>query len=108
MRCRVKQARTGQILSVMDSTHYPLPFGLKEGDLVKLVEFDHGYWKVEREGQRFIVYCTALGCSFEYEWRDRWLPSTDARVRAELKRTSLDKSKPYPVLTSAIAYPWMK
>jgi hypothetical protein len=29
---------------------YPLRDGLKPGDVVKLLSFDHGYWTVEREG----------------------------------------------------------
>lgn len=74
---------------------------------MKLISFDHGYWTVEKEGQHFMVYCTALESGFEYEWRGRWLPETDPRVQAELKRTTLQTSKAYPVLTSAVVYPWL-
>ena len=44
-------AEVGQRVTVREITPpvYPLRDGLKAGDVVKLLEFDHGYWKVERE-----------------------------------------------------------
>src|SRR5262245_7795571 len=56
VRCRMKDARLGQVLPVKDDYHYPCPPGLCGGDLVRIVAFDHGYWTVEKDGQQFLVF----------------------------------------------------
>lgn len=33
-----------------------LPPGLRDGDTVKLLRFDHGYWDCEKDGKRFTIY----------------------------------------------------
>lgn len=37
---------------------YPLPVGIKPGDLVKILGFDHGYYGVEQDGRTFTVFMT--------------------------------------------------
>jgi hypothetical protein len=34
---------------------YRLPDGLNEGDRVKLIAFEPGYWAVEKDGRQFTV-----------------------------------------------------
>jgi hypothetical protein len=47
--------RVGDLVTVHDSPHsYPLPPGLENGTVVRLVKFDPGYWTVEKDGQRQI------------------------------------------------------
>jgi hypothetical protein len=82
MRCRMKDARPGQILPVEDDYHYPLPVGLRSGDVVRLVAFDHGYWTVEKDGQQFRVFMCCVQSGFEYEIGGRWVPADDWRVKA--------------------------
>ena len=95
----------GDVLPVTDSTHYSLPPGLKHGDFVKLIDFDHGYWTVEKDGQQFLVYSVRIDAGYEYELGGRWLPDTDYRVKAMLKATTLKKSPAYSVIESAMAHP---
>src|SRR4051812_11135864 len=40
---------------------YPLPDGLNEGDEVTLVDFQPGYWQVERDGRRYRVAMSGVG-----------------------------------------------
>jgi hypothetical protein len=40
---------------------YPLPAGLNEGDEVTLVDFQTGYWHVERDGKRYLVAMAGVG-----------------------------------------------
>ena len=40
---------------------YPLPDGLREGDEVTLVDFQTGYWHVERDGKRYRVAMAGVG-----------------------------------------------
>jgi len=54
-------AKPGDFAIVQDSTPpgtYPLRNGLRAGDLVKLLSFDHGYWNVRREsdGLETVIY----------------------------------------------------
>jgi hypothetical protein len=37
---------------------YPLRDGLRPGDVVRLLEFDHGWWQAQREsdGLRTLIY----------------------------------------------------
>jgi hypothetical protein len=37
-------------------TAYSLPLGLKDGDEVTCIEFDHSFWTVEMNGQTFEVF----------------------------------------------------
>ena len=41
---------------------YPLRAGCSGGDMVNLVEFDHGYWLVRREsdGLEVLIYCVNI------------------------------------------------
>ena len=71
----MKDARPGQVLPVEDDYHYPLPAGLKTGDVVRLVAFDHGYWTVEKDGQQFRVFMCCVQSGFEYEIGGRWVLS---------------------------------
>ena len=82
VRCRMKDARPGQMLPVEDDYHYPLPAGLRSGDVVRLVAFDHGYWTVEKDGQQFRVFMCCVQSGFEYEIGGRWVSADDWRVKA--------------------------
>jgi hypothetical protein len=77
----MKEARPGDVLPVTDDYHYPLPEGLRAGDLVRLLTFDHGYWVVEKDGQQFKVFMRRIDPGFEYELGGRWLPASDGRVK---------------------------
>ena len=57
---RLNTPKFGEKYPVRDSYHYPLPHGLKEGDLVKVIGFDHGYWRVEKDGQQYSVFLTQV------------------------------------------------
>jgi hypothetical protein len=67
-------------MPVRDSYHYPLPDGLREGMLVRLIKFDHGYWTVRHDGEDFVVFTAQVDSGFEYEWQGRWLPATHPAV----------------------------
>jgi hypothetical protein len=86
MFCRVKAQKPGDAFPVKDAYHYALPNGLKDGTLVTLLSFDHGYWTVEAGRQQFKVFMTAINSGMEYLLNGRWLPADDPRVIAELKR----------------------
>jgi hypothetical protein len=90
MRCRMKDMRAGDVVKITDGFHYFLPAGLTDGDSVKLISFDCGYWTVEKEGQQFLVFLARIDPGFEYEIGGRWFPETDWRVKAfkELNPTS--------------------
>jgi len=54
------QARPGDCFKVKAlASSYQLPAGLNDGDEVKCISFDHGYWEVERDGQIFNIF---MGC----------------------------------------------
>ena len=40
--------KPGDVFPVHNSFSYALPKGLKEGTLVKLIVFDHGYWRFDQ------------------------------------------------------------
>ncbi len=71
----------------MRNSHaYYLPRGLDEGDAVKLVQFDRGFWQVEKDGRRFEVFLCCVETGYEYELAEnRWLPESDWRVQARLR-----------------------
>src|SRR5436309_846661 len=71
----------GETARVIDDSHYKLPAGLQDGDAVKLLAFDHGYWTVEKDGRQFAVFKTRLDSGSEYELGG-WLPESDWRVKA--------------------------
>ena len=72
MRCRKKHFKPGDVLPVNDDgSHYQLPPGLKKGTMVKLIEFDHGYWTVEADGQQFKVFMMRVESGWLYELNGR-------------------------------------
>jgi hypothetical protein len=51
--------KKGALVTVKNCANgYPLPIGLKEGDLVKVLDFDHGYYSVKRDGKVFSIFLT--------------------------------------------------
>src|SRR5262245_47172661 len=71
---------------VRDNHAYQLPQGLREGDLVKLISFECGYWHCEKDGQMFRVFLCCVESGYEYEvWAGCWLPDDDWRVKAVLR-----------------------
>jgi hypothetical protein len=42
------------------ANEYRLPTGIKPGDLVKILGFDHGYYAVEQGGRTFSVFMTNI------------------------------------------------
>jgi hypothetical protein len=74
--------KAGDVVKVTNGAHYQLPPGLADGDTVRLIGFDHGYWAVEKDGQQFLVYLCRLDPGFEYELGERGLPETDWRLKA--------------------------
>jgi hypothetical protein len=106
MRCRLKQAKVGDVLPVNDSDfHYQLPPGLKAGTLVKLLAFDAGFWTVEADGQQFSVFLTRIESGWEYELNGRWLPADDLRVIATRAESTLRDSPAYSVVDGACVNP---
>jgi hypothetical protein len=92
MRCRERNKKPGDVFPVRDSFHYALPKGLKDGTLVKLLSFDHGYWTVAADGQQFEVFAGRIDAGMEYELNGRWFPPTDPRIRSNLGDHSLKNS----------------
>jgi hypothetical protein len=98
--------KPGDLFPVNDSDfHYQLPPGLKAGTLVKLIAFDHGFWTVEANGQRFKVFIIRIESGWEYEFKGRWLSADDPRVIAEKKRTSLRSSPAYSAVNGGCVNP---
>ena len=51
--------RVGKSVTVKDCPFgYSLPPGLSPGDRVKVLGFDHGYYTVDRNGERFEIFLT--------------------------------------------------
>jgi len=89
MQCKERRKKPGDILPVRNSYHYPLPRGLAEGTVVKLIAFDHGYWTVEANGEQFKVFGALVDAGHLYELNGRWLPADDPRVIAQRKASGL-------------------
>src|SRR5215467_3840318 len=88
MQCRMKSVQPGDVVPVKnDENSYPLPAGLKDGDVVKLIRFESGDWEVEKDGQRYTVFLIRLDTGFEYEVGGRWLPEDDPRVKEAQARS---------------------
>jgi hypothetical protein len=60
VRCRMKDARPGQVLLVQDDYHYPLPAGLQTGDVVRLVRLTTGIGRLRRMDSSFAFSCAAF------------------------------------------------
>ena len=83
MRCRKKQARTGDSYPVKHCHSFPLPPGLAEGTIVKLISFDRGFWTVDTKGKRFEkVFTSSVESGWLYELAGRWLDEKDPEVIA--------------------------
>ena len=95
MRCRERAKKPGDVYTVSDSCHYPLPPGLKPGTMVKLIHFEHGYWIVEANGEQYTVFQTRIHAGYEYELKGRWLPESDPRVQEKLSRDTMKDSPAY-------------
>ena len=95
MQCRERKKRPDDYWPVRQSYHYPLPPGLEDGTLVKLLSFEHGYWTVEASGELYRVFGPLVDAGYEYEIQGRWYPSTDPRVIARKKGETLVKSAAY-------------
>jgi hypothetical protein len=51
--------RVGRSVTVRDCPFgYSLPAGLNPGDRVKVLSFDHGYYTVDKNGDRFEIFLT--------------------------------------------------
>jgi len=63
---RVKPHRIGDIVKVR-SVHggYSLPEGLPENAMVRVIELDHAYRRVEWEGREFRVYVANIDTGLE-------------------------------------------
>ena len=55
MQCKERKKQPGDYWPVRQSYHYPLPPGLADGTLVKLIAYAHGYWTVEASGELYRV-----------------------------------------------------
>jgi hypothetical protein len=68
---RVKSYKVGDMIPVESvSGGYPLPEGLPEGAVVRVVQFVHAYRLVEWQGKQFKVYMANLQPGLE-EYRLR-------------------------------------
>ena len=95
MQCREKHKKPGDVFPVRDSFHYSLPPGLKDGTLVTLLSFDHGYWTVEASGKQYIVFAGRVDSGMEFKLHGRWLPVDDPRVIARKQAETLVNSPAY-------------
>jgi hypothetical protein len=91
---------------VTDGSHYQLPKGLREGDTVKLISFDHGFWIVEKDGAQYQVFIIRVDSGWEYQLGGRWLPADDWRVKVlkEMREPLTEKAK--ACIEGAIVYPF--
>lgn len=105
MRCRERSKKPGDVFPVRDSYHYPLPSGLPAGTPVRLIQYEAGYWIVEASGQRFTVFQTLVNAGFDYEVNGRWLPESDPRVHALLKRDTLANAPSHPAANASSLVP---
>lgn len=56
-----RMPRVGDMVTVKDTELvYRLPRGLRDGDTVKLLSFDRGYWSCEKDGKPFTIYLTNI------------------------------------------------
>jgi hypothetical protein len=89
MRCRQIDPAIGAELPVRNTYHYPLPPGLPEGSIVKVLSYDSGYWTVEHMGRTFSVFRTLVSAGFEYEYLGRWFPASDPLIQRLLTEPSV-------------------
>ena len=82
MRCKERKKKPGDYWPVRNSYHYPLPPGLEDGTLVKLLSFDHGYWTAEVNGKQYVVFGPLVDAGYLYEVNGGWLAADDPRVMA--------------------------
>ena len=81
MQCRERRKQPGDYWPVRQCYHYPLPQGLADGTLVKLIAYAH--WTVEADGVQF---GPQVDSGFLYELNDRWYPADDPKVMSGRKR----------------------
>jgi hypothetical protein len=86
----MREVKAGDLVKVTNAVHYTLPAGLRDGDVVKLISFDHGYWTAEKHGQEYRVFLCRLDPGWEYEIGERWVPETDGRVPALRKKGAFE------------------
>ena len=85
MRCRQKRPRLGESYPVKHCHSYPLPPGLAEGTIVKLIHFSCGYWTVEANGRQFHqVFLLSVESGWQYELNGRWLDADDPPLKKAL------------------------
>jgi hypothetical protein len=49
--------KPGTLVTVKDCPNgYPLPPGLQPGERVRILEFDHGYYWVDRNAERLLIF----------------------------------------------------
>jgi hypothetical protein len=78
----MRAVKAGDLVKVTNGAHYALPAGLRDGDMVKLISFDHGYWTTEKEGHEYRVFLCRLDPGWEYEMGGKWVQEADWRVAA--------------------------
>lgn len=105
MRSRMRSVRAGEVVTVTNGSHYPLANGLQDGDRVRLVSFDHGYWTVEKEGSFYSVFLCRIDPGWEYELGGRWVPETDWRVKALNEMRAPLGAKAEACVNGAIVWP---
>jgi hypothetical protein len=100
MICKERAYKVGDKVRVRSVTSYPLPDGLLDGALVKVVQIDVGRRDVEHKGKRFSVAMANVSAGLLYEVGGKWLPENHPRVLIERDRIE-GRSKP-PESKSAI------
>ena len=97
MQCEERRKQPGDYWPVRQSYYYPLPLGLADGTLVKLIAYAHGYWTVKADGKQFVVFGPQVDAGFLYELNGRWYldhPAVIARKReATLFATLVDSER---------------
>jgi hypothetical protein len=96
MMCQEKSYRVGDKVRVRSVTSYPLPDGLPDGAVVKVLEIDVGRRDVEHNGRRFSVAMANVSAGLLYEVGGQWLPANHPKVLIELNRLEARSKPPEP------------
>jgi hypothetical protein len=66
---------------------YPLPEGLPEGTTVKLLSFDHGYYRVSNsDGREFEIFMMCVNHPEELLLDGQWWPREHPKIQAEMAK----------------------
>lgn len=93
MQMRWKISPIGAVRTVQHVAFgYPLPDGLLEGTTVKLLSFDHGYYRVnDPQGREFEIFMMCVKHPEELLLDGQWWPREHPKIQTELRKPERER-----------------